>query len=54
LFFLASTLTWCLFLNFLVTNYETPPMLNSLLMYGNVIRESDQITKCITILDVEN
>jgi hypothetical protein len=29
-------------------------MLNSLLIYNNVIQKSDQITKHITILNIEN
>jgi hypothetical protein len=39
--------------NLLIVDYEIPPMLNSLI-YENVIQKNDQITKHITILDVEN
>ncbi len=52
--FLTSTFRWCLFLNLLITDCEIPPMLNSLLIYRNVIQKSDQITKHITSLNVEN
>jgi hypothetical protein len=38
----------------LITDCEIPPMLNSLLIYRNVIQKSDQITKHITSLNVEN
>jgi hypothetical protein len=53
-FFLTSTLRWCLFLNLLIVDYEIPQMFNSLLIYENVIQKNDQITKHITILDIEN
>jgi hypothetical protein len=39
LFFFTSTLKWCLFFNLLIVDYEIPLMLNSLLIYENVIQK---------------
>jgi hypothetical protein len=52
--FLTLTLRWCLFLNLLIADHIILPMFNSLLICKNVIRKNEQITKCVTILDLEN